>query len=327
MRLKLLAGSALVLFFVSFISVALAAPPVPGAATVAKLLLISLLAAPALGLLVMIPLMRSILAPVRDLISGTNRIARGDLNVQAPVTTSDELGELAISFNEMVVGLREREVLREQNADLVQELTASRARIVTAADAARRQIERDLHDGAQQRLVLVDLKLALAERLLDSDPDAAKAAHTELRHDLEHALRELRDLAHGIYPAVLENEGLTAALGEATTGAAIPVELRSNGISRYPPQIEAAIYFCCLEALQNAAKHAGQGARAEVRLRDSDGRLRFDVVDNGAGFEPAAAAASSGLQNMTDRIGALGGTLHIQSTPGAGTTITGSIPI
>ena len=272
------------------------------------------------GLAVALPVTQNALDPVRDLIEGTHRVARGDLGAEVPVTSTDELGELAASFNEMIEGLREREQFRE-------ELRASRARIVTAADTARREVERDLHDGAQQRLVLTGLKLGLAQRQLDADQSTAKATLEEVRIELDRALAELRDLAHGIYPAALENEGLAGALREAAQLAAIPTTVDSDGLSRYGPELEAAVYFCCLEALQNAGKHAGEDARASVRLTERASTLKFEVADDGAGFDLNAALTNSGLQNMADRIGALGGELQIESAPGAGTTIAGTIPL
>jgi signal transduction histidine kinase len=268
-----------------------------------------------------------VLVPLRELIRGTEAVAAGDLDVQVPVTSNDELGALAQSFNEMVSGLRERERLREDNVGLVAELRASRERIVAAADAERRNLERDLHDGAQQQLVLVGLKLAIARRQLDADPEAAKSTHDEIRKDLDRALAELRDLAHGIYPAQLQNEGLAGAVRAAVDRAAIPVDLNCDGIGRYQPEIEAAIYFCCLEALQNAAKHAGEDARTTVLLAERDSAITFEVKDDGPGFDVSATNASHGLQNMADRVGALGGKLTISSAPRQGTTVAGTVPL
>jgi signal transduction histidine kinase len=269
-----------------------------------------------------------VLDPIRDLTRAARAVGAGDLDAQVAVTSTDELGALAESFNEMVSGLRERKGLRERNAELNAELIASRTRIVAASDAARRRLERDLHDGAQQRLVLIGLKLGLAKRLVASDAIAAERSIDELRLELRCALAELRDLAHGIYPAVLENEGLPAALREAAERAATPTVVDCDGAGRYPPELEAAVYFCCLEALQNAAKHAGPRASVAVRIAQRDGALRFEVADDGAGFDARnGAVESAGLQNMTDRVGALGGTLRIDSAPGNGATITGTVPV
>jgi signal transduction histidine kinase len=268
----------------------------------------------------------SVLDPVNDLIAATKRIRHGDVSTPVPILTDDELGELARSFNRMLAGLREREELRERNLELVNELQASRARIVASSAEARRKVERDLHDGAQQHLILLKLKLGMVERELRKDPEAgARMARTAL-DDLDRALAELRDLAHGIYPAVLTSDGLPAALEQAAEQAAIPATLSSNGTGRYRPELEAAVYFCCLEALQNSAKHAGDGATAKVSISQENGELRFEVADDGVGFDADAAAESSGIQNMADRIGALGGELRVESAPGGGTRIAGSVP-
>jgi signal transduction histidine kinase len=164
----------------------------------------------------------------------------------------------------------------------------------------------------------------LAREVADDPKASALVEH--LRGDLDRALAELRDLAHGIYPPLLENEGLPGALGEAAQRAAIPTTLEADGAGRYPPELEAAVYFCCLEALQNAAKHGGDGARATITLAERDNALAFTVSDDGPGFDTASQNGSAGLQNMTDRIGALGGTLRIESAPGNGTKITGTLP-
>jgi signal transduction histidine kinase len=274
---------------------------------------LSCLVALTLVLLRVVMITLSVLQPVRELIPAARRVGEGDLDVLVPVTSPDELGELAASFNEMVAGLRDRESLRQ--------------RIVKVADDERRRLERDLHDGAQQHLVLLGLKLGLAERMIQTDPVAAAAAHAELRESLDLALSALRDLAHGIYPALLETDGLMAALREAAQRAAIPTDIDCDGTGRYARELEAAVYFCCLEALQNAAKHAGDGARATIHLAERDSSLHFAITDNGTGFDTTAAQTSAGLQNMADRIGALGGDLIIDSQPGAGATVTGTIPL
>jgi signal transduction histidine kinase len=264
----------------------------------------------------------TVLEPTRDLIRAAKAVRGGDLEVRVPVSSADELGELSESFNDMVLGLRERERLRSDNDTLIDELRASRERIVAAADASRRKVERDLHDGAQQRLVLLALKAGMLER--DQGPTPLVS---EIRTDIDEALSELRDLAHGLYPKVLESDGLPSALKEAANTAAIPTTVECDGARRYRRELEAAVYFCCVEALQNAAKHAGDGARATVALGERNGELIFHVADTGAGFDPATAAASAGLQNMSDRIGALGGELSLRSEPGTGTTVAGTIPV
>ncbi|TDC47987.1 sensor histidine kinase [Jiangella ureilytica] len=211
------------------------------------------------------------------------------------------------------------EELRRRNA----ELQASRARIVSAADASRREIERNLHDGAQQHLVALAVKLGLARRLAEGD---AAALLDELRTDVQETLTELRDLAHGIYPPLLREHGLGEALRNAANRAPVPTRVEAGTDRRYPPEAEAAVYFCCLEALQNAGKHAGPGASATVRVRGDGDGVQFEVADDGAGFDPAAVGESHGFVNMRDRLGAFGGELTVDSTPGAGTTVRGTLP-
>jgi signal transduction histidine kinase len=275
----------------------------------------------------------SLVRRVEDLRAAMHRVDAGDLDVSVPPLAGDELDDMGGSFNEMVAGLRERETLREHNADLIadlqrhaRQLQDSRARIVAASDDARRNVERDLHDGAQQRLVLLGLKLAIASAQAQEDPAAVTAGLDELREDLDAAVAELRDLARGIYPTILASDGLGGALREAARRAGIPTRIECDGTGRYRTDHETAVYFCCLEAMQNAAKHGGAGARVCVRLSQDNGVLAFEVADTGRGFEPEHVAASSGLQNMADRIGALGGAMRIDSAPGAGTTITGTLP-
>ena len=208
-----------------------------------------------------------------------------------------------------------------------EELQASRARIVVAADAERRRIERDLHDGAQQRLVALAVKLRLARRLVDADLDQARGMLDELRDEVRDAVEELRSLAHGIYPPLLLDQGLAAALGSAAQRATIPTRVEAGPIGRYPADLETAAYFCCLEALQNAMKHAGPEATAVIRAWEENGALCFAVTDDGAGFDAAAKADGTGFVNMADRLGALGGSLRVESTPGGGTTVVGVLPL
>jgi signal transduction histidine kinase len=248
--------------------------------------------------------------PVDELLAVMGEVRAGRLDVRVPVSSPDELGLLTASFNEMTV-----------------ELQRSQARIVASADAERRRVERDLHDGAQQHLVLLKLKVSQLVRSLEHGPDAARLQADELGADLDRALAELRDLARGIYPPLLESDGLPAALTEAAQRAAIPTTVDCEDGRRYPRDLEAAVYFCCMEALQNAAKHAGEGARARVRLVGDAGVMSFEVVDDGCGFDPQTINGAAGLGNMKDRIGALGGSLQVDSTPGQGTTVAGRVPI
>ncbi len=208
----------------------------------------------------------------------------------------------------------------------LEELRASRQRLVTAQDQERRRLERDLHDGAQQHLVALKVKLGLAELLLGRDPERAKATIDQLKHDADEALETLRDLARGIYPPLLADRGLTVALRSQARKATIPVIVDSDGIGRYAQDVEAAMYFSILEALQNVQKYA-RASRVTVRLREEHGALRFDVADDGRGFDAATTRTGSGLTNMADRLEALGGRLRIHSTPGSGTELRGSLPV
>jgi signal transduction histidine kinase len=207
------------------------------------------------------------------------------------------------------------------------ELRASRARVVAAADAERRRIERDLHDGAQQHLIALAVNLRLARELADSDAPAARAVLEEVAADVQDALDEFRDLAHGIYPPLLVDRGLVEGLRAAIARAPVRARLETGTIRRYPPEVEATIYFCCLEALQNTGKHAGSEARATVRLWDEDDGLQFEVRDDGAGFDTETQPHGAGITNMSDRLGALGGRLSIRSSPGDGTRVTGVVPL
>ena len=208
------------------------------------------------------------------------------------------------------------------------ELRASRARIVEAGDAERRSIERDLHDGAEQHLVALAVNVRLARQLAEKDPAQAQAMLDQIGGDLQEAVQELRNLAHGIYPPLLADRGLPDALSAAVGRAALPTDVVAEGVGRYDQAIEAAVYFCCLEALQNAGKHAGEGVHATITVREEAGALLFEVADTGAGFELGSGAGrGAGFVNMADRVGAIGGTLSVDSAPGEGTKIGGRIPL
>jgi len=207
-----------------------------------------------------------------------------------------------------------------------EELRASRSRIVATADAERRKIERNLHDGAQQHLVALAVNLRLVKDMLVDDPEGANEMLDALAADVKSTIQELRDLAHGIYPPLLLDSGLAEALRAAAGRNPLDVAVMADGIGRYPAEVEAAVYFCCLEALQNAAKHA-EGATVAVHLREESGGLLFDVADSGPGFDVATATQGHGFLNMSDRVGAIGGSVRWESTPGGGATIAGSIPL
>jgi signal transduction histidine kinase len=207
------------------------------------------------------------------------------------------------------------------------ELRASRARVVAAADAERRRIERDLHDGAQQHLVALAVNLRLARELAESDPVGARAVLEELAGDVHEALEEIRDLAHGIYPQLLVDRGLAEGLRAAASRAPLRARVETGAIGRYRPEVEATVYFCCVEALQNVAKHAGRDARTTLRVWEEQEALRFEVADDGPGFDPHIEPRGSGLTNMSDRLGALGGRLSVLSARGDGTRVAGAVPL
>jgi signal transduction histidine kinase len=253
------------------------------------------------------------------------------LRTGAELTAADEtlLFDLAGLAGPVLRSLGLRAELRERNA----ELAASRARLAVAVTQERRRIERDLHDGAQQRLIAVKLRLGLAaratQRVAHGDVDgaikAADAIETALG-DADRAIDELRDLVHGIYPSALDTDGLAAALLLQGRLIALPVRLRDElpPGQRYPRDVEAAAYFCCLEALQNAVKH-GQATRLDVRVWAEPDRLAFAVTDDGIGYA-VGATGGAGLVNLADRTAALGGGLTVMSAPGKGTSVTGWFP-
>ena len=207
----------------------------------------------------------------------------------------------------------------------IEELRASRRRLVEAQDEERRKIERNLHDGAQQQLVALSIQLGL---LQDSagDADSVRQLTPELQKSARAALDDLRALARGIYPPLLADQGLVHALRAQAGKTVVPVTIEADGIQRYPQDVEATVYFCALEALQNVAKYAG-ASRADVCLSISGGSLQFTITDDGTGFDTAAARHGTGLQGMADRLAALGGTLHLHSQPGQGTTVSGRLPV
>jgi len=206
------------------------------------------------------------------------------------------------------------------------DLRASRQRLVAAQDNERRKLERNLHDGAQQHLVAIKVKLGLVEMLSARDPEKARATIFALKLDADEALETLRDLARGIYPPLLADKGLAAALESQARKATLPVRIDAAGIGRYPQETEAALYFCTLEALQNVQKYASASGVA-VSLRDEHTQLVVEVTDDGRGFDLTAVTRGAGLTNMEDRLDALGGTLHIESSPGRGTTLRATVPV
>ena len=213
-----------------------------------------------------------------------------------------------------------------RNAALIEDLRASRQRLVAAQDQERRRIERNIHDGAQQQLVALAVKLKLADSLVGKDEQRAHAMLAELQEETNQALEDLRDLARGIYPPLLADKGLGAALESQARKSATPVSVEVDGIGRYRQEAEAAVYFSCLEALQNVAKYA-DATRTTIRLAQTDGVLTFEVEDDGRGFDPEAVERGTGLQGIADRLAALGGEVEIRSAPGDGTTLAGRVPV
>ena len=252
----------------------------------------------------------------------------GALSVAMPANDPmDPTKERLMSDLAAQAGLVLRNVgLTEELRARIQDLQAAQKRLVSAQDAERRRLERNIHDGAQQQLVALSVKLRLAGGLLDRDTEQARKILTQLQSDTSDALEDLRDLARGIYPPLLADQGLAAALAAQARKASLPVEVRADVVGRYPQEVEAAAYFSCLEALQNVAKYA-HASRAVVTLSDGDGRLTFEVADDGAGFDPSRVGYGTGLQGIADRLGALAGTLSVSSSQQVGTTVTGVIPL
>ena len=213
-----------------------------------------------------------------------------------------------------------------RNVRLIEDLRESRRRIVSAQDERARSLERNIHDGAQQQLVALSVKLRLAEGLVERDPEKARTILADLQVQATETLGDLRDLARGIYPPLLADKGLPAALEAHARRSPVPITVHPDGIGRYGQDVESAVYFCCLEAMNNIAKYA-DASTAEIRLSQTDDLLTFEVVDDGRGFEPALAGRGTGLQGMADRLAAIDGTLEVTSEPGSGTRVHGRVPV
>ena len=226
----------------------------------------------------------------------------------------------------LIVGLASQAGLALRNVRLVADLRASRRRIVATQDERAKKLERNIHDGAQQQLVALSVKLRLLEQQIDRDPAGAKTMAEDLQATANETLEDLRDLARGIYPPVLADQGLGAALEAQARKAAMPVTVAADGIPRFEADVESAVYFSCLEALQNAAKYA-DASEVRVRLSNGTGELRFEVVDDGRGFDPSSTSYGTGLQGIADRLAALGGELVVTSAPGDGTAVAGRLPV
>jgi signal transduction histidine kinase len=243
--------------------------------------------------------------------------------VHDPVLSEDP--ELVTAAGAATLLAFENRRLQQDLLDSVDELRASQRRLVRAASAERRKIERDLHDGVQQKLVALRIQLGLA--LDGADESELAGTLAGLGANFDDALDELRSVAHGVYPPLLADEGLVAALKEVARRASVPVGVDLADLGRLPEDQETAVYYCCLEALQNVAKHAGDDAAATLRLWRDRTTVRFSVSDDGIGFAPRQSARGAGLMNMADRMGAVGGMLVVRSEPGQGTTVEGRITI
>jgi len=248
-----------------------------------------------------------------------------------PLTSVEErlFASLASQAGLVLRGARLRAELEGRLVELTAragELSASRQRMVDAQDAERRRLERDIHDGAQQHLVALAVNLRLAETLAQRSPERADVLLAALDQAAVAAIETLVHLSQGIYPRQLADHGLVAALEVAVGGSPVTVRVISRDVGRYPSPVEAAAYFCCLEAVQNAAKHAGAGTIC-VELRAEPGSLVCVIDDDGSGFEPDAVSAGSGLANMRDRVESVGGRLGIATSGSGGARIQAWLPV
>lgn len=207
------------------------------------------------------------------------------------------------------------------------DLVASRGRLVDMAHAERRRLERDLHDGVQQHLVGIRIKLDLAAETIKENPAQGEQVLASVGRQLDDVLQEVRSLARGIYPSLLSDRGVVEALRAAGRSAPTPVSVHATAVGRYPEEIEVAVYFCCLEALQNVIKHAGSNSSASIALSQEGPLLRFEIRDSGVGFNSSEVPHGAGLTNMRDRIEAVEGQLEVVSREGHGTTVRGFVPV
>jgi signal transduction histidine kinase len=259
-------------------------------------------------------LSRAIVVPVRRAAAMAGRLAGGDLAVRMPETGVGEIGTLERSFNAMASSLEAGRA----------ELTASRARVVAAGDEARQRIERDLHDGKQQRLVSLGLELRAADAIVPPESDELRAQLARTAEGLAAALEDLQEVSRGIHPAILNKGGLEPALKALARRSAMPVELDIRGDRRLPEQVEVAVYYVASEAITNAAKHA-RASLVHIDLEVQDSVLRLAVQDDGTGG--ADPDHGSGLVGLRDRVEAIGGDLELTSPPGEGTSLRVTIPV
>jgi signal transduction histidine kinase len=270
-------------------------------------------------------------------VDGHQLPALPDTDFGAPVLYQGELlGGITIRMprdeplkpaaQQLVIDVASQAGLALSNAGLIEDLRASRQRLVAAQDEERRRLERNLHDGAQQDLVALAIKLRIVSTVVEEGNAEAMELLGELQEDAKNALGNLRDLARGIYPPLLEDRGLVPALRAQAGKSPVPVVVDADGIGRLGQHIEAAVYFCCLEALQNITKYAA-ASQVRICLAARDHSLSFTVSDDGAGYDPGRTPMGSGQRNMADRLAALDGRLEVRSVPGQGTTITAHVPL
>jgi signal transduction histidine kinase len=269
-------------------------------------------------------LVRGELPPIRDASLSVPVRHRGEL-LGALAVTKPANEPLTPAERDLVTDLASQAGLVLRNVALIAELRASRQRLVRAQDEERRRLERNLHDGAQQQLVALAVKVRLAHSLVGREDDRARDMLDEIQTASQAALEDLRDLARGIYPPLLADKGLAAALEAQARKAPLRVSIEADGSGRYSQDVESAVYFCVLEALNNVAKYA-EASRVTVHLSDRGGNLRFEVVDDGRGFE-GNVSHGTGLRGMADRMDAIGGTLRVASEPGHGTSVIGEVPV
>ena len=322
MRLKLIALVPMLMLFAAFAGLVISIEPGSDLSASSTKALVTAGTILLLGVPVALLLAYATLQPLEDLLRATERMREGRFGTRVPRLALDEYSILAGSLNQAMDGLAERQRLAERNVELLDEVSASRARLVTAADAERRRVERNLHDGAQQRLVALGLRLRMAEEQAAADPEL-QAMVAEAATELAGATQELRELARGLDPQVLSTGGLEAALRQLAERATIPVEVQTTS-ERFPDPVESTIYFVASESLANIAKYA-QAGRAIVSAKRQGGRLRLEVRDDGIGG--AQAEPGSGLAGLADRVEALGGTLTVTSERGEGTAVVVELPL
>jgi signal transduction histidine kinase len=265
------------------------------------------------------------LAPDRAVTAIGTDDGRHDVEMIHDVALLDDQ-ELLDGVSGIVLAGWRHERLAADLGRAMSDLDDSRRRIAEAADQERARIERDLHDGAQQRLVALRIRLGLTEERLKTDPSAGIHEVHELGFEAERTLEELRSLAHGVYPSLLTDRGLADTLRSVAAQVPMPVDVVAVAVTRHPIEIESAVYFSCVEALQNALKHAGGATGVWIELRQTRKRLTFGVLDDGPGFAPDDHDGR-GLRNMHDRIEAIGGDLTVDSKAGHGTRVIGSVPL